>query len=423
MARVFMSDTSPQDALIKSLLTDIRSIAKSKRFIDWGESGSFSASLAQILSNTQRHLLPNHPTQAIKVLDLFLSLGERVMNRCDDSNGDISGEFREAFMLWGKAWAVLPDFDAKIFAQSIWKHLDTNDYGLADEVIPASADALKRKGLDELETLVKSHHHKNTDSFPVFHALRDIALLRQSPEAFQEVFKFTGRVQTISDQLDFARLLIKSTRNQEAIILLESIDDTAHYGRDSLDLLIELYSLEGNTDKAQQLRWRGFMTRSDLKYYQEYVECLADATDKGKALSAAIEHATNHQSYLTALQLLNDLGQPDKAASVFRQKYDSIDGNHYHSLKGIAKDFSKAGYTLEAVLIYRRLAESILSRAKSKYYDYAIGYLKKSMELGANVHDWINYPSTTAYFEQLRTDHAKKPAFMKSFVNLMTLIS
>lgn len=61
-----------------------------------------------------------------------------------------------------------------------------------NEAAKASADALKRKGLDELEVLVKNQY-RGGDDFKTFHALRDIAVVRQSPEAFFEVFQFTGR--------------------------------------------------------------------------------------------------------------------------------------------------------------------------------------------------------------------------------------
>lgn len=171
------------DLIVKSLKSELQSVARSKRFIDWRESGSFSASLGHILFEIEKHLLQQHPQQAIKLLDSFLALGERVMNRCDDSNGDISGMFREAVDMWGRAWTLLSDFNAQVLVEAIWKYFKENDYGLLDDLIPAAADALKRKGLDELEAVVKNQYCGG-DDFKTFHALRDIAVVRQSPEAF-----------------------------------------------------------------------------------------------------------------------------------------------------------------------------------------------------------------------------------------------
>lgn len=421
IASYVMSDTASPDAIIKHIKTTIQSIARSKRFIERRESSAFTATLEKILYEIESQLLPNHPKQAIKILDSFLALGECVMNRCDDSNGDIGDAFRYAVVMWGKAWSLLPDFTGHILAESLWKHFENNDYGLLDKMISSAADALKRTGLDELESLVKSQSGAQVH-FRIFHALQDIAVIRQSPEAFLEVFKFTGRQETMSDQLKRARLLIQSSRKQEAISLLESIDDTAHYGRDSLDLLIELYNGEGNVEKAQALRWRGFITRSDLNYYHVYTENLDSASDQKQALNSALEFARNNPQLLTAIQLLNDLGYPDQAACVLREKYEQLNGHFYSTLLQTAENFLITGHLLEVVLIYRRLSESLLERALSKYYHHAIGYLKKEKKLGANVKDWMTYPPTREYFNELAKQHSKKSAFMKEFTPLMAQV-
>ncbi len=407
------------DLIVKSIKSEIQSVARSKRFIDWQESGSFSASLGHILYEVDQKLLPHHPQQAIKILDSFLGLGERVMNRCDDSNGDISGSFREAVDMWGRAWALLPDFNGQILAESIWKYFEANDYGLLDDVIPSTAEALKRKGLDELATLVKNQY-RGGDDFKTFHALRDIAIVRQSPEAFLEVFKLTGRKEHVSDKIDRAKLLIQSNRKHEAITLLESIDDTEHYGRDSLDLLIDLYSDENNIEKAQQLRWRGFITRSDLKYYHAYIAHAQTSADKDKALNEALAFAKNHSHPLTAIGLLHDLGCPGEAACQLREAYDRLDGRFYPALLTLSKLFLEADFPLESILIYRRLAEDILSRAQSKYYHHAINYLKKEKKITLKVKDWKSYPETSVYYAELAELHAKKPAFMKLFASVMS---
>ena len=410
-----MPNQSSPDAIVKELQTEIKSISRSSRFIDWRESSDFSRRLAYILSSVENSLLPDYAKHSIRILDAFLSQGEKVMNRCDDSNGSIGDEFRYAVTLWGKAWNSLPDFDGNVLAERIWHYLLTNDFGLTDEIIPACTEALQRQGLDELETLVKANQHQVKREYLILHALRDIAILRQSPEALRAVFQLTGHRETPSDQLDIARLLIKCGRHQEAISLLETIDDTSHYGRDSLDLLIELHDLEGYKEAAQKLRWRGFVTRSNLDYYQAYIDHLVSDTDKQQARTDAIAFALNNTNLITSITMLNDLKQPDEAALALRNQYESLDGLHYNSLKKIAKHFIKVDYPLEATLIYRRLAESILQRAQSKYYDYAIGYLKKSKEIGVDVQSWLGYSTTEEYFNLLRNEHARKPAFMKVF--------
>lgn len=411
------------DLIVKSLKSEIQSISRSKRFINLHEAAYFSASLRHILHDVEQKLLPSHPQQALKILDSFLALGERVMNRCDDSNGDISEPFREAIEMWGQAWALLPDFNGQLLAESIWKYFKTNDYGLLDEVIPSAADALKRKGLDELEALIKSQY-LGDDDFKTFHALCDIAIVRQSPEAFLGVFELTGRKEHLSDKITRAKLLIQCSRKLEAITLLESIDDTDHYGRDSLDLLINLYSDEPDIEKAQQLRWRGFITRSNLTYYQAYIEHIQTSTDKDKALYDEVAFAKNHSEPLIAIELLLNLGRTDDAADQLRKNYDQLDGRRcYSSLLGLSKLFLVADCPLETILIYRRLAEDILTRAQSKYYHQVINYLKKEKKFTTKVTDWKCYLETNVYFSELVRLHAKKPAFMKLISSVITTVT
>lgn len=264
------------------------------------------------------------------------------------------------------------------------------------------------------------NQYRGGDDFKTFHALRDIAIVRQSPEAFLEVFKLTGRKEHVSDKIDRAKLLIQSNRKHEAITLLESIDDTEHYGRDSLDLLIDLYSDENNIEKAQQLRWRGFITRSDLKYYHAYIAHAQTSADKDKALNEALAFAKNHSHPLTAIGLLHDLGCPGEAACQLREAYDRLDGRFYPALLTLSKLFLEADFPLESILIYRRLAEDILSRAQSKYYHHAINYLKKEKKITLKVKDWKSYPETSVYYAELAELHAKKPAFMKLFASVMS---
>lgn len=252
-------DNSQQhkDTLTTTIRDAIKSIARPSRFIDRSDSGAFSHELAQILGEIDNNLLLHYPSDALTALDAFLSLDKKIMNRCDDSNGSISDEFRYAVDLWGRAWNNLPDFDAHTLVKALEKRITSNSYGLFDNIVPAAGAALKKKGLDELEQLMRSHYAQNKELFYAYNTLRDIALLRESPEAFKEVFELGNYKGTVSDQLDLARLLIKAQRTEEAIQLLETIDDTSHYGAPSLDLLIEIYDAVKNISAAQRLRWRG----------------------------------------------------------------------------------------------------------------------------------------------------------------------
>lgn len=409
-------DHDSPNKVLESILDEIKHISRSHKFIDWRESSRFSQELARIIYSIETLLLPNHPQEALKALDAFLNISANVIERVDDSNGNIGDEFRYAVNVWGKTWNYFTDIDGSKLAKAIWKYFDKNDYSLFDDIVSSCEEALKRSGLNELEELIKSKCSDEKSRFCIFHALHDIALLRQSPEAFLEAFQLTKRDMSTSDQLELAKLYIDISRINEAIHLLESIkSDYEAYKR--TNLLIDAYSKIGKKDVAQVLRWDGFIKQRRKDLFKTYYDNLSSDAEKQKALDAAIDTALSWDT-IESISMLFEIQQHDKAADLLLKRYDTLQGHQYYTLKDFAEEFTKVGYPLHAILIYRRLSEDILARAQSKYYHHAITYLKKSKEISTYVTDWMNYPPTLSYFNQLKEEHRRKPSFMSKFEGL-----
>lgn len=402
------------DKILSSILTEIKSLSNSQRFIDWRQSNSFAQSLARIIANIETLLLPNNPKDTLKALDAFLRISPKIMERVDDSNGNIGDEFRIAIRIWGETWNKYETINGQALAEAIWDYLDKNDYGLYDDIITSTAEALKRNGVNELERLVKSKCANDPSRFIFFHILRDIALLKQSPEAYLNAFKTTGRELIANYQLELVRLFIDTSRVNEAILLLESVDSGSYNAYQHLDLLIEAHTLIGSVDKAQSIRWDGFVKQRRKNLFKDYLEKLTDLDEKSKAIDQAINIAVTWDT-IDSISMLLDIGCPDKAATILRVQYNTLQGHQYYTLKDFAEVFTKLGYILEAILIYRRLTEDILARAQSKYYHHAINYLEKSKFISKDVKDWDIYPPTATYFNQLKELHRRKPSFMQKF--------
>lgn len=408
-----LADHDLPDKVLDSILGEIESIGRSDEFIDWRGSARFSQTLARVIYNIETLLLPDSAEKALKALDAFLEISQNVIERADDSSGDVGSQFRYAVDVWGKAWNLLPHFDGSKLAIAIWDYFDNNDYGLYDDMITAAGDALKRHGLNELETLVKSKCTSEKSKFSLYHALHDIALLRQSPEDFLAAFKLTKKEMNVSDQLELARLYIDTLRVDEAIRLLESIksDYDAHK---RLDLLIEAYGIKDETEIVQQLRWDGFVKHHRKDLFKSYYDSLLSEQEKKNAIDTAIAVALTWDT-IGSLSMLFELNHHDKAADLLHRRYASLTGHQYYTLKDFAEEFTKSGFPLEAILIYRRLTEDILARAQSKYYHHAINYLKSSKQISTYVQDWKNYQTTASYFNQLKEQHRRKPSFMQKF--------
>lgn len=408
-----LADSDSYNKVLDSILDEIKSISHSHEFINWRDSSHFAQSLARVIYNIETLLLPNHPKEALTALNAFLKASPKIIERVDDSSGNVGDEFRYAVTVWGKIWNQLADFNGNELAKAIWNYFDENDYGLYDDMILSAADALKLSGLNELENLIKSKYTTAKRSFTVFHALHNIAMLRKSPEDFLEAFKFTHREMSTSDQLELARLLIDTSRADEAIHLLESVKSDYDAYKHT-DLLIEAYLIKGNTDIAQQLRWDGFVKQHRKDLFKSYYDTLPTDQEKKKTIDIAIDVALTWDT-TASISMLFEMNQHDKAAALLHKRYDTLQGNQYYTLKDFADEFTKAGFPLEAILIYRRLTEDILARAQSKYYHHAINYLKSSKHISTYVQDWKTYLTTASYFNQLKEQHRRKPAFMLKF--------
>jgi hypothetical protein len=118
--------------------------------------------------------------------------------------------------------------------------------------------------------------------------------------------------------------------------------------------------------------------------FKAYYETLPSDQEKKNAIDTAIDVALTWDT-IGSISILFELNQHDKAADLLHRRYASLTGHQYYTLKDFAEEFTKSGFPLEAILIYRRLTEDILGRTQSKYYHHAINYLKSSKQISTYV--------------------------------------
>lgn len=82
--------------IVSMIKTEIASLKKSSRFIDYYESGDLATKLDQLRMHITRDLLPRFPNQAVDSLTSFLDLHPKTLNRVDDSNGVVGNVFMQA---------------------------------------------------------------------------------------------------------------------------------------------------------------------------------------------------------------------------------------------------------------------------------------------------------------------------------------
>jgi len=133
----------------KELRKRLTIIARSRSFVDRHGARSLADDL-----NSQRHAIVEtvaklDPTEALDLLWRFMALAPAVFERCDDSNGTVTGVFREGCRDIGDV-AVKAKADPTALADQAFAALIADDYGQFDELVRVLAPALGQAGLEHL---------------------------------------------------------------------------------------------------------------------------------------------------------------------------------------------------------------------------------------------------------------------------------
>jgi hypothetical protein len=81
----------------------------------------------------------------------------------------------------------------------------------------------------------------------------------------------------------------------------------------------------------------------------------------------------------------------------------------------VVEPMETAGRSLGASAVYRALTNATLARGLSKYYGYAVRYVKKLDWLARKIDRWHGIESHAAYMAMLREKHGRKTAFWSRY--------
>src|SRR5271170_7352805 len=151
-----------------------------------------------------------------------------------------------------------------------------------------------------------------------------------------------------------------------------------------------------------------FETSLSAGVLDEYLGRLPEdvvAEARQRAIATACRYPDVHQS----LPLLAELS-PDIAADLVHRRLGEIRGEAYWALRSVAERITES-HPVAAILLYRQMADAVLRRGQSQYYDHAVRDLIAAERLLPNVEDWLGHPPQEAYREQIATEHRQKRAF------------
>jgi hypothetical protein len=404
---------------------EIKRLKRGRSFLDRDRIAAVGHDLSRLCGAIEGPLADADPEMALERIFDLIDLAPALLDRSDDSDGHIGETIRAACTaaadLAKRADAVLP---AKRSAFRAWQTYLFDEYGVADRIIADFAQALDTPVRAALRSWIEaeiarlpapSNPNSAVERLPqwkLIRALSDIADAEGDVDAYRAAQQRLNP--RMRDDAGMARRLLDAGRAAEASAIIEAAEPNPAKNEITLaDLKIAALTELGRHDEAQALRWveftrglRGEPLRDLLKRLPDF----ADVEKEREALSFAAAYRDPHR----ALAFLAAWPDPRCAALVVIDRLTEIDGDAYWVL-GPAAERLEGKEPLAAILLYRKMIEFALDRARSSRYGHAVRHLRSCAWLTQQVGDWRGHPPHADYAAALRRRHGRKIGFWSRF--------
>ena len=410
---------SDPPALKKAIAKRITSLKRGRRFIDYRASTDFARDLESILRDIENGLLGAEPKLAFELVDKFLATADSVLNRVDDSSGEIGGVYRDAVLLWltaAKAWG-----DTKTdWQERVYQLYEDNDYGVLDPLLPNSHILLSEEQLKQLAWRYEAEARKAVKdkdpndgmswaSITRRVALGSVAEALKDPALYEHSVLIDSPEPNDLQKKDIVSQYIQFNQLDEALRWLNT-DWESRFETDRLQLLEQVYELNGNTDQLRAVRQQLYQKEKSFTRLERYLATLGEE-EQAAARQQAISQAEQGRDVTVSADLLLQLGEARRAQQLVVLRHTELEGCFYGSLTSLVKQFEKAACPLAATACYRALLLDILGKGRTTAYTHAARYFKKLEVLAEEISDFSPLAGRREFLDQLERDHGRKRSF------------
>lgn len=411
---VRMALTAKDDAgaLAHEIDKRLKTIRRSRGFVEWDKVKPLARELDQLRQTIAGPLAQASPDRAVEQMRLFLSIADSIFERVDDSSGVIGTVFRNAGEDLGRLWGHSHAGDVETLAAEVLQLIETDDYGVFDELPDAISPALGRDGRAAMRRLLVARQGEAPPDqwrrydFRVGWLLPKLADLDDDVDAYIATVDQTRQNALLNAEV--AKRLIAHDRAGEALEWIDAPTDRGHNDRALAALKLQALEKLKRKDEAQAQRRLIFERWLDADALRAWLKALP-AFEDFEAEQGALDYVRDQQPIL-ALAFL--IGWPDlmRAARLVRDHHAQMDGRAYDVLRPSAETLS-ASDPFAATLLYRRLVTGVLDRANSKYYPYAARDLGAASSLADLISDDRSLASHGDWVAELRRAHGRKVGF------------
>lgn len=413
---------TPEDKL-KSIEKEYKKQLRKKGNYDYWKSHTFFEELEKVVAQPIDQVAKSLPEQTIRLTTQYVKDFDQILQKYDTSSGSWQDYLEALFSAWIKALGVVfsknSDFDIATVYFNMKAQCDYFPYDFLKRYqthLPRAAIQILRD-----KTIELGDHKQATElSF----VLKDLSYLNRIYEE-----------KLLSDSencLQYAVLLFEDYQIEKTIAVIEQLlTENPEYQvlSKARHLLIDALHEQGNTQRALELCKQYFSHLLNVDFYNKFIKLAAKASqaelDEFHQI-AKKRGATEYLNFVAGIaawdlfdQTVRDhleaanqqANQENKAAW-----FESLEQSHYTSkIRSWSTSLAKLGFPVSAVFIRRRLVESNLKLANSKYYKYAASDLKKSIDFMDTVNEDLGdlIPSTTEFMATLTAQHQRKYAFWR----------
>jgi hypothetical protein len=436
------AEGSGATGLAKAIDKRLTALSKARGHIGWDKARAFAAEIEGLRRAIAPALVSLDPRLAAERLETFVRLAPSVLERVIEADDKLGQSFRggvaDLAALWSKTLAGNPEgLAGRVLSLIVW-----DEYGICDELLGLSAEALGPAGLSALarmatEELTPASGASSREDRMRQHRLRkilvEIADLRGDVDAFIALQLALGAEKV--DVPAVARRLLAANRAEEALAWLDrpsgrpelrvmtraalAVAEQSGQGFAGLawereNLRIQALEMLRRRPEAQAIRWRLFEHTLAPDLLRAYLKLLPDFEDD-EALERAFALADAHPSASMALAFFIEWPNLKRAAALVERRGGEINPRDYELLEAAAESLADT-QAHGSILLYRSMIESILQRAYSPAYGHAARYLKACADL-ADAIDWAarGVKPHDAYMADLRSRHGRKAGFWRYF--------
>lgn len=411
--RMALAAKDDPSALAHEIDKRLKTIRRSKSFIEWEKVKSLVRELDQLRQTIAGALAKQAPALAVEQMRFFLSIAPLIYERSDDSSGKLGDVFRQAGEDLGALWVQAGNRTPEDLAAEIVSLIEADGYGLFDELPDAASPALGKEGRAAMRRILQERQAALSGGARRRFDLSTGWLLPKLADLDDDVDAFIATVNaergnTIRNA-QVAERLIAHGRAEEALGWIDATPEGTHSDHELAVLRLAAFEKLSRKDMAQSQRREIFDRWLDPEMLRAWLKKLPDFEDF-EAEQAALNGVLQHEDADLALHFLINWPDLKRAGKLVRESGDRFDPRAYEILRPAAQTIAHED-PAAATLLYRLLVGGVLGRATSKYYPYAARDFHAAAGLADAIADDATLVSHAEWIAQLRQAHGRKVGF------------